>query len=347
LNVTYIDGTEGFSPSRVSDKATGGILSSLTHIPRHLAKKGHNVTVKSKYSVRETRDGVKYSTLFDPVTTADVIVFNRNVLNNDLVRQAKATGARVIWWLHDIVDPRYLVDDAFRHVDSIVSLSDYCTRTYSEFYGISPNLFTKIPNGVDKTVFYPGKWEHRRNNLFIYASAPVKGMKPLGFTINNLKRHDPKAELRIYGSQKLHDQKDDALVKFILKRAEEDGATILDPVPQAELAQVMREATALLMPNSYPEICSNLLLQARASGLPVIATPTGSIPEFLTDGVNGFITESTPLDLYFWWKEFAKLAVSLSQNTEWQQHLSENGPKGVLSWEDVGDMWDKLILGRN
>jgi glycosyltransferase involved in cell wall biosynthesis len=339
MRLLFVDGTKGFAPGRVKEKATGGILNSLGVIPKKLAAMGHAVTVKSTFTESKVIDGVTYLGLLEEVQKSDVVIFNRNVISNELIDQAHASGAKVAWWLHDIVDHRYLRDDAFKRVDLIISLSDYCTSTYSAYYEIDRAKFVKIPNGVNKDLFYPGKHSKRNKNLFVYASAPIKGVKPLGFTATNLKRHNPDAELRMYASQGLHDQQDDALVRYQLQQMTNQGATVLPPVSQAELADVFREAWALLMPNSYPEICSNVLLQARACGLPVVASPTGSIPEFLENRKTGLITNSSPLDLYFWWAEFARLTVELSQSAALHQRLSEEAPKGVLSWDEVASMW--------
>lgn len=344
MRVLFIDGTKGFDPKRLSERATGGILTSLTIIPRYLASEGHDVYVKSTYDKSETIDRVHYMSLKDEVPNLDVVVFNRNVLNNDLVRQAQASGAQVVWWLHDIVDHRYLIDDAFKKVNHIVSLSNYCTKTYSEYYGIPKERFIVIPNGVDKKVFWPGSYSKRNKNLFVYAAAPIKGMKPLAFTFRNIKRHLPEAELRVYSSQGLHDLKDDAIVNHWMDQLREEKATILDPIPQEELADVFREAWALLMPNSYPEICSNIILQARACGLPIVTSPVGSIPEFVENEKTGLVTKSYPHDLYFWWAEFARLTLDLCTKDALHKGISELSPIAVKGWEDIGHLWHRYLL---
>ena len=45
MKILFIDGTSGFSPTRLDSRPTGGILTSLTLIPRYLASKGFDVTV--------------------------------------------------------------------------------------------------------------------------------------------------------------------------------------------------------------------------------------------------------------------------------------------------------------
>lgn len=343
MKVLFIDGTAGFSPTRKDTKPTGGILSSLTILPQLLAAKGHEVLVKSVFNEHCLINDVTYLSLTDEVKQCDVVVFNRNVISNPIIDQAKSAGAKIIWWLHDVVDHRYLIDDAFKRVDGIVALSQYCQKTYANYFEIEKKKFAVIPNGVDKSVFYPGDYSKRNPGLMIYASAPIKGMKPLGYLAENFKRLNPTNEVRMYASQTLHDKNDDALIKYQFSRAKESGVTILDPLPQNELAKVMREAWLLLMPNSYPEICSNLLLQARASGLPVIASPTGSIPEFLRNGEHGRITKSGPCDLYYWWKEFAFEALTLTVDKDKHKQMSQSAPIGVDSWETIATQWELYL----
>lgn len=345
MELLFVDGTKGFAPTRIAEKPSGGIVTSLTEIPRFLASKGHKVYVKSVFDKSEVVDGVHYLSSKDECKNVDVVIFNRNVLNHSLIAQAKSLGAKLVWWLHDVVDHRYLVDDAFKQVPNIVSLSSYCTRTYSRYYGIDLERFTVIPNGVDKKIFYPGNYSKKQPGLYVFASAPIKGMKPLAFTIRNLRRHNPKAELHVYASQQLHDMQDDALVKFQLQMLkDEEGVKVFAPVPQAKMADVLRKAWCLLMPNSYPEICSNLLLQSIACGTPVVASPTGSIPEYLGNWMNGLITESTPSDLYFWWQEFAGLAVKLLNNSYLHQEMCKQ-LVSIDSWEDIGSKWEKYLQG--
>lgn len=345
MKILFIDGTKGFDPSRLENKATGGILTSLTIIPRLLAKHGHNVYVKSVFDRHVTIEGVNYLSFKDESPNMDIVVFNRNVLNHDLVNQARKTGAKLVWWLHDIVDHRYLSDNSFMRIPHIVSLSDYCTKTYSQYYDIPTERFSVIPNGVDSLIFNPGNYSKRDPNLFIFASAPIKGMKPLAFTLDNLKRRNPKARLLVYSSQSIHELRDDAIVSHWMQQLRDSGAEIMSPIPQNELAEVFKKAWALLMPNSYPEICSNLLLQAQACGLPVVTSPIGSAAEFISHRNTGLLTKAYPHDLYFWWADFCRQVMELTIDGSLHKKISDQSSASVRSWEFIGEMWHKYIIG--
>ena len=58
----------------------------------------------------------------------------------------------------------------------------------------------------------------------------------------------------------------------------------------AELAPVYRQADVFVMTSEY-EGTPNVLLEAMASGLPVVATNVGGVPEIIRHGQNGFLVD--------------------------------------------------------
>ena len=340
VKILFVDGTKGFSPDRLKNKPCGGIITSMTLIPRYLMNQGYDVYVLSTdYKLKVTVNGIKYIKSVSDVEP-DIVVFNRNIISNamcEFYRESKK-----VWWLHDIVDYRYLDDDGFKKADRVVALSGYCASSYSDFYGAKKGSYTIIPNGVDETIYYPPT-KKRNKNLYIVASAPIKGLAPLPYTIHNLKRANPDVEVRIYSSQKLHDMENTAKMESQLATLKEAGATICDPISQRDLADVMREAWALLMPNQYPEICSNLLLQALACGTPTVTVPIGSQPEYIIHEKNGLCTSTFPHDQYWWFKDFALQTMRLSADEKLHEKICKNAPKNIPTWSEIGDKWLKML----
>jgi glycosyltransferase involved in cell wall biosynthesis len=60
---------------------------------------------------------------------------------------------------------------------------------------------------------------------------------------------------------------------------------------EADKRAFLRDARALLFPICWPEPFGMVLIEAMASGTPVIAFPVGAVPEIVEDGVTGFLCD--------------------------------------------------------
>jgi len=69
------------------------------------------------------------------------------------------------------------------------------------------------------------------------------------------------------------------------------GADIeyLGEVGGADKLQLLGEATCLLNPIAWPEPFGMVMIEALASGTPVVTTISGAAPEIVTDGVTGYL----------------------------------------------------------
>jgi glycosyltransferase involved in cell wall biosynthesis len=72
----------------------------------------------------------------------------------------------------------------------------------------------------------------------------------------------------------------------------EPGVTYIGEIGEAEKADFLGNARALLFPIDWPEPFGLVMIEALACGTPVIAWPCGSVPEVIDDGVTGFIVAS-------------------------------------------------------
>ncbi len=67
---------------------------------------------------------------------------------------------------------------------------------------------------------------------------------------------------------------------------------VVGEVGGAQKAAFLRDAAALLFPIRWPEPFGLVMIEALASGTPVLATRCGSVPEIIRDGVTGFVADS-------------------------------------------------------
>lgn len=70
------------------------------------------------------------------------------------------------------------------------------------------------------------------------------------------------------------------------------GVEFLGEVGDREKRSLLAGADALLFPIDWPEPFGLVMIEALASGTPVIATPCGSVPEVLDDGVTGYLVRT-------------------------------------------------------
>jgi len=67
------------------------------------------------------------------------------------------------------------------------------------------------------------------------------------------------------------------------------GVEYVGEVGGDDKLDLLANACCLLNPLAWPEPFGMVMIEALACGTPVVATPAGSVPEIITDGVTGFI----------------------------------------------------------
>jgi len=147
----------------------------------------------------------------------------------------------------------------------------------------SPKVFY-VPHGVDTAAFHPELDESvscqrdGRSILFAASVSERKGILDLIEAFPQIEAAVPGARLTIAGTG------DD--LERVRQRAEAlgclDRITFLGRLPRAQLAKVYRQHDLYCLP-SYGEPFATTLLEAMASGMPVVSTNTGGTPFMVTD----------------------------------------------------------------
>jgi len=101
--------------------------------------------------------------------------------------------------------------------------------------------------------------------------------------------------------------------------------------------RVFSESDIFILP-SYSEGLPITMLEAMATGLPIIATPVGAIPEIIEDGINGFLVKSGD------YKALAKKIVVLAQNKKLRRKMGQNNIEKIKKKYDKNVVIKKLDI---
>lgn len=187
-------------------------------------------------------------------------------------------------WLYPFIRP--VIRPVWRHASAVVPNSVGLESLAKES---SPDQsFTIIENGVDIRRFFPDQAKRPESEFIITPGASRmterKGLHYLIEAVGRLVPKYPEIHLKIMGDGSAGP----ALKALAEEKGLKDNVTFLGRIPREETAPYYQEASLFVLP-SLNEGMSNAMLEALASGLPIVATPTGGTAELVIEGVNGMI----------------------------------------------------------
>jgi len=149
-----------------------------------------------------------------------------------------------------------------------------------------PEKLVVVRNGFDPDVFpYAGPEGRDWNQLiFIGRVEMPKGIHVLVQAFGELKAQFPDLKLSVFGDESYWPQFIARKEEFMAKMP---GLIFHGKVPQRELSQHLRGAGILVFPSLTFETAGLAIVDAQASGCPVVAFGVGGVPEYAVDGELG------------------------------------------------------------
>ncbi|QNI33959.1 glycosyltransferase family 4 protein [Alloacidobacterium dinghuense] len=164
--------------------------------------------------------------------------------------------------------------------DAITVLSEFARRSFIEC-GVPPEKVYKMLLGVQLEVFRQTA-EPPIDSFEVLFAGTVSFRKGIPYLLEGFRRlKHPRKRLRIVGFVPQE-------IRPYLKTQDLTDIEITGPRSQAELAHMMSQSHALVLP-SIEDGFGMVLTQAMACGCPVISTTNTGGPDLYTNGEEGFI----------------------------------------------------------
>lgn len=214
----------------------------------------------------------------------------------------------------------------WRRADRVVAVCDSLGRLALDTY---PHLrYSVVPNGVDLSLFHPRTDAREPGPIRCLAVARLIERKGLGDLIRAMALLERgRFQLDIVGGGS-----DEKVLRTL---ASEQGVgeeiRFLGPLPRAEVARRYRAADMFTLPSSA-EAFGNVFAEALASGLPIVGSSIGGIPDLVEHGTNGLLVQPGNIEA------LAGAIRYLADDPELRQQMAERNrskAEANLEWSQV------------
>lgn len=229
-----------------------------------------------------------------------------------------------------------------KHADSVIALTDDMKRAIQRIH--DREVFV-IPNGINLERFESLSKERMRKRLhirddeniciFVGSLRPVKGAIYLIEAMKIIADKNTNTRLFIVG--------DGEERKYLENRSRDLNidryVNFVGQVPNEEVPWYMVSGDIFILP-SLSEGFPVAVLEAMASGLPVISTNLGALHEFVKDGKNGFLAEPKNPE------QIADKILMLLEDDELRERMSKENKEVVkrYSWGAIIERLERIYI---
>lgn len=345
FKIAFLWGGAPFGGDTLQKKPLGGTESALIYMARYLAELGHDVSVFIKEG----------SGSFDDVIYRDIEKYLEELSQEpvDILIAARTyhpfispVPAKIrIFWTEDAHDQHFVeplgMADVMAGIDKIFTVSRWQTEMLSQQFNIPLEKFYITRNGVFWEDFkhLPKQRNHKK---LVYTSTPFRGLDVLLDIFPRIKEQVPEAELEIYSSMAVYQvekAEDEAMYGELYRKADQPGVKLMKSVLQSELADVLLHAGALAYPNHFAETSCIAALESMASGLPLVTSHLGALPETVSHG--GILIEGDAGSEIYQEQFVDEICTLMTNEKQWQK-LSTAGRNRIFDhnrWIEIAKEW--------
>lgn len=209
------------------------------------------------------------------------------------------------------------------------------------------DIMSVIPNGADSHLFFPENYSKNffsMNNyriLFVGRLVPEKGIHVLIKSVKALRDRGWTISLKIVGAKGFGSWSDDPYIdslKMISSNIDE-WVEFAGYKVGVDLAEEYRGATMFCCPSIWDEPFGMVNVEAMASGLPVVASNVGGIPEILQEGGGILVPPNDSVAL-------TAAIELLLKNKNYRDEIARQGHQIFLdqfTWNRVATLYISLL----
>ena len=177
------------------------------------------------------------------------------------------------------------------HSKLLITPSNTAARYFVDVYKTDPAKIRVIPRGLSLDEFTYRPAETKKTNrtvAFVGRLTPIKGVEYVIEAMNDILRAHPDARCLIVGEAHPKHKKYEAYLKASVVRLGLQGKVIF--VGHKRTADILDDASVLVLPSLVPETFGRVLIEAQAKGVAVVSTDLGAPKEIVCDGETGLLT---------------------------------------------------------
>jgi glycosyltransferase involved in cell wall biosynthesis len=183
--------------------------------------------------------------------------------------------------------------------NKIIAVSDFTRRELLQYYKVKEDKIRVIHNGVDVDKFQPAGDKRKVKEELGFSPDDIailsvgrlyarKGLFTLIESMPAVVRRFPHAKFIISGKGQSNEMK--KLVSHATRFGVKDNIIFTGYFPDSKLPKLYQAADVFAFSTFYENL-PFAVLEALSSGLPVVTTNVGGIPEMIESGRNGFLVQ--------------------------------------------------------
>ena len=236
-----------------------------------------------------------------------------------------------------------LIRDSVTHIDAFIAVSEYSADFMADYLNIPRPKIHVVPLGIQPDDFAPRNGPRESNTFtvgFLGRIAPEKGLHLLAEAYKLFRERNDVVNTRLEAAGWMGPEGKAYLAEIEQKL--KAGGLADEFHYHGELGrqgkvEFLRRLDVFSMPATYPEPKGLTILEAMASGVPVVQPGHGSFPEIVGRTGGGLLVEANDA------ASLAEGIYTLYKNSEMAADLGRKGAAGVREHYGVARMAERAV----